>query len=319
MANEQEYQFAINLMEHLVTATFVLDRDGKVIIWNSACERLTGIAAKEVLGTGNHWQAFYREARPCLADLIVQHRTEELDELYEFHTKPSMFGNGYQAENWCFLPGVNQRVYMAFDAGPIFNEQGQLIAVVETMRDMTSNKSLQSGLERLVEIDELTGLSNRRYLNEHLELEWAQAVRKQDYFSLVLIDIDYFKQYNDSYGHQAGDECLKTVAKCMQDSLARGSDMVVRYGGEEFCIMLPGVKPDHAVRIAERIRQNISKLQLEHKASQVAGHVTLSCGVATLIPSGEMPAEEIIRFADDALYQAKAEGRNRTVKIGSPH
>lgn len=315
MDSEQEQQFAINLMEHLVTATFVLDRDSKVIIWNRACERLTGIPADEVLGTQNHWQAFYREQRPCLADLLVQNRTDELGDLYEFHAQPSVYGNnGYQAENWCYLPRKNQRLYLAFDAGPIFGKEGQLLAVVETMRDMTDYKTVQSALEKLVEIDDLTGLSNRRYLADNLELEWAEAVRKQHYFSLIIADIDFFKQYNDAYGHQAGDECLKAVAKAMQDSLARASDMAIRFGGEEFCIMLPGVKPDDAMKISERIRNKINSLNLEHKTSQVAEHVTVSCGVASVIPSGEAAAAEIIKMADKALYQAKNKGRNRSVK-----
>lgn len=314
MDSQQEKQFAINLMEHLVTATFVLDEKGHVIIWNRACERLTGIAAIDILGTHKHWQAFYSEERPCLADLLVQGRTDELDELYEFHAQPSIYGKGYQAENWCYLPQVKQRLYLAFDAGPIFDEQGQLIAVVETMRDMTDYKTVQLALEKLVEIDHLTGLSNRRYLADNLELEWAQAIRNRTPFSLIITDIDFFKPFNDTYGHQAGDECLKSVAQAMQDSLLRESDVVVRFGGEEFCIMLPNVKAEDAWLISERMREKINALNLTHESSQVAGHVTISCGVASVIPNGDIASAEIIRMADEALYQAKENGRNRSVK-----
>ncbi len=313
MDSLQQQQFAINLMEHLVTATFVLDNNGKVIIWNKACERLTGIKAKDVIGTSNHWQAFYDDKRLCLADVLIEGRTKELDDLYVYHAQPSMYGNGYNAENWCYLPHRQQRLYLAFDAGPIYDSQGNLIAVVETMRDMTEYKTVQSALEKLVEIDDLTGLSNRRYLAEHLEIEWSAGLANGTSFSLIVADIDYFKPYNDTYGHQAGDDCLKQVAASLQQSLLRSSDVVIRFGGEEFCVMLPNTKPDDAWVIAERLRKNVHALALKHEGSEVERCVTISCGLASMVPTGDKQASDLIKMADDALYQAKAAGRNRTV------
>ena len=314
MDSLQQQQFAINLMEHLVTATFVLDDTGKVIIWNKACERLTGIKASEVIGTDNHWQAFYSEKRPCLADLLVQNRIDELDELYVYHAEPSAYGKGYQAENWCYLPRIHRRLYIAFDSGPIYDFQGNLIAVVETMRDMTEYKTVQSALEKLVEIDDLTGLSNRRYLAEHLETEWSAALANKNHFSIIIADIDFFKQFNDTYGHQTGDECLKSVANVMQQSLLRATDVAIRFGGEEFCVLLPNTRPKDAIDISERMRQNIYDIALEHKTSSVADYVTISCGVASMVPTGEKQAADLIKQADEALYQAKAACRNRTVE-----
>lgn len=313
MDSIQQQQFAINLMEHLVTATFVLDHTGKVIIWNRACERLTGIKAKDVIGTDNHWQAFYSEKRLCLADVLAQGRTDELDDLYVYHAQPSSYGNGYEAENWCYLPKRKQRLYLAFDAGPIFDSQGKLIAVVETMRDMTEHKTVQTALEKLVEIDDLTGLSNRRYLAEHLEIEWSAALANGTSFSLIVADIDYFKQFNDTYGHQAGDECLKAVATTLQQSLLRLSDVVIRFGGEEFCVMLPNTRPDDAMSVAERMRQNIQALALKHETSKVDDCVTISCGVASIVPNSDQQAADLIKIADEALYQAKAAGRNCSI------
>lgn len=313
MDSIQQQQFAINLMEHLVTATFVLDHTGIVIIWNRACERLTGIKTKDVIGTDNHWEAFYSEKRLCLADVLAQGRIDELDDLYVYHAQPSSHGNGYEAENWCYLPKRKQRLYLAFDAGPIYDSQGKLIAVVETMRDMTEHKTVQTALEKLVEIDDLTGLSNRRYLAEHLEIEWSAALANETYFSVIVADIDYFKQFNDTYGHQAGDECLKAVAAALQQSLHRSSDVVIRFGGEEFCVMLPETQPDDARMVAERMRQNIQALALAHENSKVDNYVTISCGVASIVPSGDKQAADLIRIADEALYKAKAAGRNCTI------
>lgn len=313
MDSLQQQQFAINLMEHLVTATFVLDHAGTVIIWNQACERLTGIKAKEVIGTHNHWQAFYEDKRLCLADVLVQGRTSELGDLYVYHAKPSVYGNGYRAENWCYLPRRKQRRYLALDAGPIFDVEGKLIAVVETLRDMTEHKTVQLALEKLVETDDLTGLSNRRYLAENLEIEWSAALANENFFSIIVADIDYFKQFNDTYGHQAGDECLKLVAASLQQSLFRSSDVVSRFGGEEFCVMLPNSKPDDAWLVAERLRKNIYALSLTHETSKVDKILTISCGVASTMPTGDKQASDLIKMADEALYQAKAAGRNCTV------
>lgn len=314
MDSFQQQQFAINLMGHLVTATFVLDDTGKVIIWNKACERLTGITAKEVIGTDHHWQAFYSEKRPCLADLLVQNRIDEIDELYVYHAEPASYGNGYQAENWCFLPRLNRRLYIAFDSGPIFDSHGKLIAIVETMRDMTEYKTVQSALEKLVEIDDLTGLSNRRYLAEHLETEWAAAMVNNSHFSLVIADIDFFKQYNDTYSHQVGDECLKMIASVMQNSLLRNADVAIRFGGEEFCVSLLNTQANVACDIAERMRQNIYAKALQHETSDIADYVTISCGVASMIPTGDKQAAELIKLADEAFYAEKAAGRIRTIE-----
>ena len=182
------------------------------------------------------------------------------------------------------------------------------------MRDMTEYKTVQSALEKLVEIDDLTGLSNRRYLAEHLETEWSAALANKNHFSLIIADIDFFKQFNDTYGHQTGDECLKSVANVMQQSLLRATDVAIRFGGEEFCVLLPNTRPKDAIDISERMRQNIYDMALEHKTNSVADYVTISCGVASMVPTGEKQAADLIKQADEALYQAKAACRNRTVE-----
>lgn len=315
MDKPEHKKFAANLVEHLITATFVLDHTGKVIIWNNACERLTGLAAEEVIGTKEHWRAFYSRERLCLADVIVQGRTGELAELYAVHAQPSLHGNGYKAENWCVMPRTRSKLYVSADAGPIYDEEGKLIAVVQTIRDSTDYKKAQSALEELSITDELTELHNRRFFNENLHTEWSRGIRSQEPLALILLDIDYFKQYNDTYGHTAGDECLKTVSRILQHSLLRSSDMATRYGGEEFALLLPNTTLEGAFEIAARIREAMERLDLQHEKNRVANHVTLSDGIASLIPSSEINPTELIALADEALYRAKGQGRNQSVAI----
>lgn len=307
----QERSFAVNLMQHLVVPTFVLDHDCKVMIWNHACERLTGVPAAEVVGTRDHWQAFYTEPRLCLADVLAQNRVDELATLYSYHTAPSEQGFGIMAENWCVMPRMRTRLYLAIDAGPIYTEDGQLLAVVETLRDMTDYKNAQTTLQQLATLDGLTSIANRRSFDEKLQTEWNRARRQEEPLSLILADVDYFKCYNDYYGHQGGDECLKAVSGILQRQTYRASDMVARYGGEEFAIILPNTGIDGACKIAERIRADVEEMAIPHPASGVSRSVTISLGVASLMPNLDSQSGMLIALADQALYSAKGSGRNR--------
>lgn len=294
-----------------------MDHEGTVIIWNNACERLTGLSAKEVLGTKEHWRAFYSRERLCLADVIVQGRTSELADLYAVHAQPSLHGNGYKAENWCVMPRTRTKLYVSADAGPIYDEEDKLIAVVQTIRDSTDYKKAQSALEELSITDELTGLHNRRFFNENLHIEWSRGIRSQEPLSFILLDIDFFKQYNDTYGHTAGDDCLRSVARVLQHSLLRSSDMATRYGGEEFGLLLPNTTLEGAFEVAERIRSAIERLNIPHDTNQAAAHVTLSDGIACLKPSSEVNPSELVALADEALYKAKSQGRNQSTSVNT--
>lgn len=315
-AQAKEHAFAINLMQHLVVPTFVLDHECRVIIWNRACERLTGVAAADVLSTRDHWKAFYSKPRLCLADVLAQGRTEELSTLYSFHTEPGEQGHGLRAENWCVMPRVGSHLYLAIDAGPIFDEDGQLIAVVETLRDMTEHKNAQLALQQLATSDGLTGIPNRRSFDEKLAVEWSRAQRQGEAISLILADVDQFKRYNDHFGHQGGDECLKAVAATLRKQIFRAGDMPARYGGEEFAVVLPNTDLAGAGIVAERLRGEIEAAALPHPASEVAAVVTLSLGVATCRPGAGLLPESLIASADRALYAAKNQGRNRVCAAG---
>jgi diguanylate cyclase (GGDEF)-like protein len=180
--------------------------------------------------------------------------------------------------------------------------------------------SANRALERMSRQDWLTELANRRYFDTFLADEMARARRSKQELSLALCDVDFFKAYNDRYGHQAGDECLKQVAKAMQSACRRPADLAARYGGEEFALVLPETNLAGAAQVGEIVRQAVSQLQVVHEGSAVAGYVTLSVGVAGLLPSADIEPERLIAAADQALYQAKKLGRDRvvTLQAGTP-
>ncbi|WP_448563154.1 CHASE2 domain-containing protein [Trichothermofontia sp.] len=166
-------------------------------------------------------------------------------------------------------------------------------------------------LQRISILDELTGIANRRCFEERLSYEWQRMLREQGFLSLILCDVDYFKAYNDTYGHPAGDRCLQQVAHALQQAARRTTDLVARYGGEEFAVLLPSTPPQGAKRVAEAIREELAKLQVEHLDSAVSQYVTVSLGVFGFVPSVDRTPQQLVSGADRALYQAKHQGRNR--------
>ncbi len=166
-------------------------------------------------------------------------------------------------------------------------------------------------LERLSALDTLTQIANRRRFDAVLRQEWRRAVRDEAPVSLLFCDIDYFKRYNDTYGHQAGDECLVRVAQAMEETLNRPADLVARYGGEEFIALLVDTDTEGARMLAERMRARIEELKLENRDSGVGPQLTVSLGVATVVPNPTLRPEDLVDLADRALYAAKAGGRNR--------
>lgn len=165
-------------------------------------------------------------------------------------------------------------------------------------------------LECLANLDGLTQVANRRRFDDQLEMEWKRLSREQAPLSLILCDIDYFKRYNDSYGHQAGDICLKQVAKTIEQSLKRSGDFVARYGGEEFVVILPNTNFEGAFNVAELIQINIKQLNISHAQSKVAAYITLSLGISSILPTSDASIKSLVAAADKALYEAKRRGRN---------
>lgn len=181
------------------------------------------------------------------------------------------------------------------------------------IRNQIELKRQRDLLARLSHLDGLTGIANRRSLDEVLEREWRRGSRSLKPLSLLMIDIDHFKAYNDSCGHLAGDDCLRTVAKALKDQLGRAADVAGRYGGEEFLIVLPETDNNGAQVVAREILQGISNLAIPHPASPLGQQVTVSIGIATALAVREQQHTCLLKAADNALYQAKQEGRNRIV------
>lgn len=221
---------------------------------------------------------------------------------------------------------------------PIYDESGRVLYAMGTFQDITQRKEtdkmlrnysrtlekevlkrtneLQKAneqLSRLANLDGLTQVANRRRFDDYLKNEWQRHLRQQQPLSLILMDIDYFKPYNDTYGHQEGDNCLIRVAQKISNVVQRPTDLFARYGGEEFAIILPETSPHGALIVAESVKKAIDKLQIPHVKSGVSQYVTLSMGVANIIPTPQLTPENLITQADEALYQAKNEGRNRVI------
>ncbi len=198
------------------------------------------------------------------------------------------------------------------------DENGEVKALIGFMFDISERKEteqklldLQKELEELSFKDGLTGVSNRRMLDSVLEQEWVRARREQQPLSLLLIDIDFFKQFNDFYGHMQGDDCLIKVAQVLSEAATRSRDFFARFGGEEFVMVLPETDAEAAQKIAQRCQQFIFKQQIPHAESAVSQILTISIGSGTLIPSHKDELRDFVDRIDRALYQAKQAGRNR--------
>jgi len=166
-------------------------------------------------------------------------------------------------------------------------------------------------LEVYSQTDGLLRIANRKYFDSRLNDEWNRAIREQYPIGLLMIDVDFFKNYNDHYGHLAGDACLQAIARAASSKMVRAIDLLARYGGEEFVVMLPNTDMDGAQKVALSICESVSRLQIPHAASSVADHVTVSVGVASILPDRQSTADKAVAAADQALYAAKQQGRNR--------
>lgn len=197
------------------------------------------------------------------------------------------------------------------EIGTLANGLNSMVQTIAEQTDLLISANLT--LQNLSAMDGLTGIANRRRFDEVVEIEWRRMIREKTFLSLILCDLDFFKPFNDHYGHQAGDSCLKKVANAIKNTLNRSSDMAARYGGEEFVVILPNTDIQGAEHIAESIRKAIENLNIEHVKSHAAAHVTLSLGVSSVIPSPDLSIEHLIGTADSALYLAKHQGRNQVV------
>ena len=188
--------------------------------------------------------------------------------------------------------------------------QRALVQLTEQLNQANEQLNMANlELHRVSMTDGLTGIPNRRVFDELLVREWRRCARLQKPISVVMLDVDYFKKFNDRYGHQAGDECLKTAAKMIAGAVPRASDLAARYGGEEFVLILSETDAEGARAVANRIREQVAGLKVANEDSPHR-YVTLSCGISTVVPGDDIPVEKLVKSADNALYLAKKQGRN---------
>ncbi len=295
---EERLKLYAEVFTHTSEGIMITDCKGVIESVNRAFTDITGYSTEDTVGqnprilkSGKHDAAFYKRLWTILL---------EKGEWKGVFWNKRKSGELYPQET-----SINA----------IKDHNGNTIHYAAIFNDITFRKKAEEMLVMLSTVDSLTGLSNRRAFDEFLSKEWNRALRGGYQISMILLDIDFFKQYNDTYGHLKGDECLQQVAKVLKRIPRRPGDIAARFGGEEFMIILTMTDLKNAVKIAENIRKAMIDLSIPHETSGVFHYVTVSLGVAALRPERHMSAADLIEHADKALYQAKHEGRNRVAFI----
>lgn len=270
--------------------------DGIFTSWNSGAERLYGYTKGEVIGRS-------------IAMLIPPEVADETPALL------AQLVQGERVEHYETLRRKKDGtiVNVSLIISPIKDHTGTITGASVIARDITARKKTEELLCKLSTTDGLTGIANRHALDRYLDDEWRRTLRNNGQLSFMMIDVDYFKKYNDTYGHMQGDECLKSVAGILKRFTQRAGDIAVRFGGEEFLVASSMIDKQSAVFVAEKIRRDVEALKIAHERSDVSDYVTVSIGVISVYPEQGMSPADIINGADRALYQAKESGRNRIV------
>jgi diguanylate cyclase (GGDEF)-like protein/PAS domain S-box-containing protein len=309
MESEEQYRSILNASPDDITIT---DLEGRIIMISPAAKKMFGydIDFNDFVGMQ-------------LLDFVVpddlQRAQENIARMYENgETKPNEY-RAMRKDKSIFDIEVN--------SGFVRNSDGHPIKMVFIIRDITERKLAEKHIQNLVKqleverntaqfnsiTDSLTGLANRRYFDIVLTTEFFRLKRSEGELSLIMIDVDYFKKFNDNYGHIAGDECLTQIGSVLKNNVGRASDLVARFGGEEFVIVLPETNSHGAKMLAEKIRKEIEELEISHAASQTSDYVTVSLGVVSVKPVYLISPNQVLELADKALYNAKNSGRNQTI------
>lgn len=279
------------LLDQLNDGIWILDPDSGVILdVNRAAHEQLGYSKEELVGS--HMNSFVSALPHNLTlrqYLERRHNKEALIDGFHWHRD----GSQIPMETNARLIDLDSRSY-----------------VISIARDITDRKHLEDELRQLSTIDSLTNVFNRRYFDDMLEQEWRRMMRVPHSLGLVMIDVDHFKHFNDTYGHVGGDICLRQIAAELKEQMRRAGDIIARYGGEEFAVILPETDITTAEMISELLRKSIEDLRMEHSGIDGEKIVTISVGVATLVPSANQTSLKLLMLADKALYAAKASGRN---------
>jgi diguanylate cyclase (GGDEF)-like protein/PAS domain S-box-containing protein len=272
------------IVDSMDQGLLILERSGTIQYANPACDRYLGYPPLALVGRK-------------LADLVAGDGMPGADVL-----------TAHGAREVCIRHGDGSVRAMDLTMTPMHAAEGLFVAL---LHDITHHKQFEDALQRAALVDPLTKNANRRHFDAFLEKEWQRAIRNVQPISLVVLDVDHFKLYNDTLGHAAGDDCLQRVAQTLALHAARTTDLAARYGGEEFVMLYADTPFDSAVRLAEMIRAAVQALQLPNPRSPTSDCITVSAGVATIVPCQLDPIGNLFLCADRAMYAAKAGGRNR--------
>jgi len=311
----------LNLLDSVLKAvkvgTIVLDSDQRVVFWNRWMEQHSRMTAEEVMGKK------FVELFPDLE----QGRTHDAIRGALANNFASLISQTLNKAPFPFYvpsadPKQKVRIQQAVQVMPIevaTMSRHCLVQITDVSMAVEREKQLREKTQELESqsfTDGLTGIANRRYFDSYMEDEFRRAKRAVTPLSLIMLDVDYFKNYNDNYGHQKGDQTLIQVAAALGSVINRSGDLLARYGGEEFAAILSNTNADGAHRMAEEMRAIVEAQAIEHGYSKVAKCITISLGVATMLPTLDSSTTSLIDSADRALYQAKASGRNRVIIHG---
>jgi len=278
------------------------------IDWQSMSFSYIGPQIEQLLG----WSA---SSWTSVDDWVARMHPDDRDRVVNFCVAQSQAGVDHEAD-YRAMTKDGDYIWIR-DVVHVIRKDGEVESLVGFMFDISARKkteqeliSLHKKLEELSFQDGLTGIANRRMFDDCLEREWASAQRHYQPLSLIMLDIDFFKQFNDYYGHLQGDECLKSIARLLGNVKTRPRDVIARFGGEEFAIILPDTDEHAAHTLAERYRKLILEQKIPHAASEISSFITVSIGVGTIIPTQQDLASTFIDKVDKLLYKAKNKGRN---------
>lgn len=307
MIKHSEHRYR-NLFENTGTAMILVGKNLRISMANTQFAELTGCPKNEINGI------------KFLSEFIER---KSFNRIKRYQARQKRKGFPLPTEYECII--IDRHKNKKYVIMKIYSPPNQKHSSIVSFFDITARKRAETALQEaheklrlLADIDELTQVGNRRRFDRQLHREWKRLKRDGLPLSLIMGDVDCFKLYNDNYGHQKGDKCLRTIARSISRQVKRSIDLVARYGGEEFAIILPSINSFGAIKVAEAVNQAVEQLKIPNTASTVSDYITISLGVATLIPKNGQQPEELVKYADSALYEAKRLGRNRSSVAKTP-
>ncbi len=297
--HQQQAERLRTIVNSMAEGLMMIDADGVIQSTNPACDRYLGYSANELAG---------RSISTLLSAAVA---AEYLDDFARYVAHP----------DGAHLLGAREVTLAHRDGGSVCMDltltpmSGRAPLFIGLLHDITRHKQHEDALQRAAQVDPLTHIANRRHFDSFLDHEWQRALRTGTPMSLVVLDVDHFKLYNDALGHQAGDHCLQQVAEATQAHAMRPTDLAARYGGEEFALLFAETSGETALALAEAIRRHVEHLHLPHPRSPSSPWLTVSVGVASMVPTPQDAVQTLFAAADRAMYASKDGGRNRVTAV----